>query len=149
MIGGMTYVRAMCSKLAIAVIGIGLAGFFGTNTGAFTASAGNAALGVGESGGLWGQHDTLQYFARQWSLTQVMKCHAMWFSSLNARRGNHSQHLQVDGNRYSLYPGIYTTLTGCQYHHRRKFTMHTHRSRYFYIVFALSLQRVLSSTVYS
>ena len=48
MIGGMTYVRAMCSKLAIAVIGIGLAGFFGTNTGAFTACAGIVAelLGV-------------------------------------------------------------------------------------------------------
>ena len=37
---------------AAAGAGIGLAGFFGTNTGAFTACAGSAALGVGESGGL-------------------------------------------------------------------------------------------------
>ena len=47
-----TYPTRAWSRLGTAGAGVGLLGFLGTNTGAFTACAGRAALGVGDSGGL-------------------------------------------------------------------------------------------------
>jgi hypothetical protein len=82
-----TYIGTTCSKLALAAAGIGLAGFFGTNTGAFTAWAGSAALGVGDSGGLWVQHDILTYFTLSGLLTQGEKCHAVGLSLIYAQGG--------------------------------------------------------------
>lgn len=92
---------------------------FGTKTGALTACAGSAALGVGESGGLEGHHDIQTHYlvgAFQFLHSRRRLCRRLYDIVRGSWRLSTSECANLDGgeasvpvddNRYSLYLGIY------------------------------------------
>ena len=89
-----------------AAAGVGLPGLIlGTNTGAFTACAGRAGAGVGESGGLCTSKSNTR--ESRTSGTYAGEGASRWIEMSDADRPGRRSHAPVDGSRYNLYLGIY------------------------------------------